>query len=69
MAARAKSKAKSAKAKSAKAKSAKAKSAKAKSVRVASAPLKRAGRGSGPERGLLARLEEGVVDLRRGLCV
>jgi betaine-homocysteine S-methyltransferase len=56
MAARAKSKAKSAR----------AKSAKAKSARVTSAGPRRAGRGNGAERGLLARLREGAVICAEG---
>jgi len=57
MAARAKAKAKSAKAKSAKAKSAKVRSA---------GQAKRAGKDSGTERGLLARLKEGAVICAEG---
>ena len=50
-----------------KAKSAKAKLAKAKSVKVASAgQVRRAGKGNGTERGLLARLKEGAVICAEG---
>src|ERR1700741_1066885 len=62
MAARAKSKAKSAKAKSAKAKAAKPTSARVTSASAA----KRAGRGNGKERGLLARLSAGTVICAEG---
>src|SRR5580693_3298986 len=62
MAARARSKAKSAKAKSAKAKSAKPKSARARSA----SPPKRASGDNGAGRGLLARLKEGAVICAEG---
>ena len=62
MAARARSKAKSAKAKSAKAKSAKPKTARARSA----SPSQRASGGNGAGRGLLARLKEGAVICAEG---